>query len=175
EVLLQDQVFALCGALRLEERSRRVRPLVPGTEWTDDAFHVDDCLDPFGMTVRPIESERRSPIMHGQDDVLLEVERVEPGVEIAAVIDVAVGAVRRRARVAHADKIGREAASIGQQVGNDIAPEIGWRRIDVKHRWTPLVAVEPCAGDFNAPVVAISARTPSKWVCRCLESTTKTN
>jgi len=67
--------------------------------------------------------------VHDQDDVLLEPHRREQGIEVAAVIDEAVGAVGRVAGIAHADEIGGETASERQEIRNDVAPEIGRRRV----------------------------------------------
>jgi hypothetical protein len=101
EIFLKDQVFSLRRALRLEERPGDLRPFIPREKWSDDSFHVDDCLDPFRVALGPIKSERRSPVVNDQDHVLVDIVR-------------------------------SEAAPIGQQVRDDVAPQIRRGRIPVQ-------------------------------------------
>jgi len=125
EILLQDQVFSVGGALRFEEGARRFRPLVPGRERPHDSLHVDDRPDSFRMSLRPVKAERGPPVVDDENHFLVERELLEPRVEIAPMIDEPVGAVRSRAGIAHADVVRRKAATERQQIRNDVAPEIG--------------------------------------------------
>jgi hypothetical protein len=85
------------------------------------------------MVERAIEAERRAPIVYVDErDVVVQAQRVEPGVEIAGVIGEAIGVRRRFARLAHADQVGRETASVAADIRNDVAPQIGRRGITVQ-------------------------------------------
>ena len=70
--------------------------------------------------------------MHDQRDIALEAERVEPSVEVARVIDEAIGAVGGAARIAHPDEVGRETSAEPGEVRNDVAPEVGGGRVAVE-------------------------------------------
>jgi hypothetical protein len=61
-----------------------------------------------------------------------EVERLEPGVEVTDVIDEAIAAAGRLARAPHADEVGSQTASGVGQLRDDVAPEIGRRRVAVQ-------------------------------------------
>ena len=63
--------------------------------------------------------------MDDEGELLCGEDGVQPGVEVLAVVDEAVGAVAGLAGVAHADQVGGEAASEGRDVRNDVAPEVG--------------------------------------------------
>jgi hypothetical protein len=73
--------------------------------------------------------------MDHQDDVLLQVHFVEPGVEVPHMIDKPVAAVGSRAGVAHADIVRCQAPSIGHQARDDVSPEIRRRWIAVQENY----------------------------------------
>ena len=70
--------------------------------------------------------------MHYQDHVAVHSHRVEPGIQVPLVIGKTVGPVRREPGIAHAHTIRREAASVRQQVRDDVAPNIRRRGIVVQ-------------------------------------------
>src|SRR5262249_60827173 len=59
-------------------------------------------------------------------------QRLEPSVEIARVVDEPISSTGRLAGVAHPDQVGGEAAVTARDVGDDVAPEIGRRRVAVQ-------------------------------------------
>ena len=62
------------------------RAIRPRKERPDDALHVDECFDPLGMALGPLEPQRRPPIVHDQNDVARDAQRVEPRVEVPLMI-----------------------------------------------------------------------------------------
>ena len=70
--------------------------------------------------------------MHDEDHVALDPDRLEPGVEVALVIGEAITAVRCRTRIAHADIVRRQAAAEGQQMRDDVSPQVGRRGVAVQ-------------------------------------------
>jgi hypothetical protein len=67
-----------------------------------------------------------------QHDVARQFERFEPRVEVARVIGEPVGPIGGRARLTHADQIGRQAPPVFMEEGNDVPPEIGRRGVAVQ-------------------------------------------
>jgi hypothetical protein len=58
-------------------------------------------------------------------------------------IDEAVAAIWGDPGIAHANVVRREAAPQGQQMGDDIAPEVGWGGVAVqKNDWIALAGVD---------------------------------
>src|SRR5215475_8462310 len=70
--------------------------------------------------------------MNNQDDVLLDAHGLEPGIEIALMVLEAIRTVWRGTRVSHSDKIRGQASAKRNEVGNDVSPKIGWRRVAVQ-------------------------------------------
>ena len=65
--------------------------------------------------------------MNHQGDVLrvlIQPNGVKPGVQIAGVVNKAVGAGGVLARIAHADQVGRQATRATFDLGNNVAPQI---------------------------------------------------
>ncbi len=109
----------------LEARPRDGRVVVP-RERPDDRLEERDPADPLGVAGRPVERERAAPVMADEDHVL-ELQRVEPGVEVARVVGEAVGDVGL-ARAAHPDQVGGEAAGRREHV----APHVRRGRVAVQ-------------------------------------------
>ena len=82
------------------------------------------------MTGAPMESERGAPVVEDQRDVR-QRQRIEPGVEVARVIDESIVDCGLT-RLAHADQVGSETAPFSLEARDDVAPEIGRRRIAVQ-------------------------------------------
>ena len=98
-------------------------------------FHVRDALHGVAMSVRPVEAERRAPVVDHEGHVLRDAERLEERVQVPAVLDerVAVGAaVLELVRVAHADQVRRDAAPLALEVRDDVPPQIRRRRVPVQ-------------------------------------------
>src|ERR1700736_6008785 len=76
--------------------------------------------------------------MYDEGDVFPQAQGVEPGVEIARVIDEAVGGVPGLARTAHTHQVGSQATPAPLDMGNDIAPEVrgGGIAVQEDHRLT---------------------------------------
>jgi hypothetical protein len=89
----------------------------------DDGLHIDDRLDLIAVAKRPVEAESRAPIVHDQNDVRGQVQRIEPRIEIARVVDETVRARRRPSGLPHADQIRSQAAPALLDMGNDVAPK----------------------------------------------------
>ena len=98
---------------------------------SDNSFHVSDRRDLIRMAVGAVKAKRRAPVVDDQDG-LAQVHGVEPGVEIAGMIDEAVGVGGRLARLPHADQVGRKTPSDVADVRNDVPPEVRGRRIAVQ-------------------------------------------
>ncbi len=62
--------------------------------------------------------------MHDEDDIPIDSNCIKPGVQIALMIDEAVGAVRGSAGIAHADVVRRKTPPEWQQVGDYVSPQI---------------------------------------------------
>ena len=89
------------------------------------------------MLLRPVKAECGAPVVYDQGDPAADAQRLPGCKQILTMFDVAI-TVRTRiiqlVRIAHADEIDRNAASLVRQVGHDITPEIGRGRIAVlKH------------------------------------------
>ena len=81
-----------------------------------------DPAHPAGVTGRPIEGERPTPIDADQYDSV-QPERVEPGVEIAGVVGEAVRQIGL-ARAPHPNQIGREQPTRRTDPGQHPPPEV---------------------------------------------------
>src|SRR5260370_25920098 len=71
----------------------------------DDVLAIGDGLNLGRKPRRPIEPERRSPVIRDQDNVRGDPDDVELGVEVARVIDEAIGPPGRLPRLPHADEV----------------------------------------------------------------------
>ena len=134
DVVGQHHLFAGRRTKALEDSSRIRRPLLP-SERPHQRFHVADAGHGTGMAIRPIETERRTPVMHHHDDVVRHAQRLQRRVQIGAMFNerVAVGVcVRQLVRIAHADQIDGDATSVVGGVGQDVPPEIARRGIAVQ-------------------------------------------
>ena len=92
------------------------------------------CRAPRGMAARPVEAERRAPVVHDERDVRADIERLEAARRGSAVLDEAVASGRRRelVGVAHADQVGRDAAALVCEVRHHVAPEVRRGRVAVQ-------------------------------------------
>ena len=70
--------------------------------------------------------------MYDQDYVALDLKGLKPGIEVTLVICEPVSTIRRRSRIAHPDIVRRKTAPERQQIGNDVAPQVGRRGITVE-------------------------------------------
>jgi hypothetical protein len=69
------------------------------------------------------------------------VQRLEPGIEVACVIDKPIGLRWRFSGLAHTDQVGSQAPSMLAEIGNNVPPKIGRGRVPVKkHDGVPLIA-----------------------------------
>ncbi len=96
---------------------------------------MDNALDGAWIAPGPVETQRRSPVVHDECHALLQSERIEEPVQIAPVLSERVRTrigVGQLSGVAHADQIGRYAATELLHVGNDISPQKGRRGVTVK-------------------------------------------
>src|SRR5450631_1883794 len=79
-----------------------------------------------------MKAEGRSPIVQHQGNVPMQVQRLKPCVEIICMVQKAVSAAWRGARLAHTDEVWREAPSEVADVGDDVAPKIRCGRVSVQ-------------------------------------------
>jgi len=63
------------------------------------------------MAVDPVKAERGAPVVDDQNKVAVEPKGIEPGVEIAHMVNEAVGAAGSLARIAHANEVGGKTAA----------------------------------------------------------------
>src|SRR2546423_772609 len=77
----------------LEGPARILRPVGPG-HGRDQRLHVGDAGDALGVAARPLEAQRRAPVVDDENDVRAEVELVPQREQILALlgVSVAVGA-----------------------------------------------------------------------------------
>ena len=76
-----------------------------------------------------MEGERGTPIVTDERDVFGEGERIQPGVEVAGVVDEVITAARVAPGSAHADQVRRQATGLLGQRWDDVAPEVGRSRV----------------------------------------------
>ena len=70
--------------------------------------------------------------MDYEDDILLDIERFEPGIQKPLMVDEAVIPFWRRSRIAHADIVRRQTAPERHEMRNDVPPKIGRRWVAVQ-------------------------------------------
>ena len=70
--------------------------------------------------------------MHHQRHRAVGQHRVEPGVQVAAVVSEAVGAAGGGVGLSHAHQVGSQAAGQGRHVRDDVAPQVGRRGVAVQ-------------------------------------------
>ena len=79
------------------------------------------------MPIRPIEAERRTPVVNHEGDVAGHIQPVEQPVQVLAVFHEAVAAgagFRELLRIAHADEVWRDAPPQSLQVRHHVAPQV---------------------------------------------------
>ena len=88
------------------------------------------------MTMGPIKSKTRPPIVDHQGDIRICSDGVEPGIEVAAMVDEAVRACCRRSGATHTHQVRGEAASGPGEMRDDVAPKIrrGWVAVEKDDR-----------------------------------------
>src|SRR6266542_598170 len=122
QVLVQDHLLARWRPQPLEEAPGLAEfgPLGgPGY-----GLHVGDSRDLVGVPRRPVKPQRRAPIVHDQDHVAGELERLEPRIEIARVLLERIRPVARSARLPHPDQVRRQAPAQPRHMRNDVPPQI---------------------------------------------------
>jgi hypothetical protein len=103
--------------------------------------------------------------MDDQGDPLAHIQRLEQGVEVAAVLDEAIRAgatVRQLVGVAHADQVGGDAAAEWLQVRQHVAPEVRRGGVAVQqHDGVALSHLHVChlAAEDPPPLLLV-------WKCR---------
>jgi hypothetical protein len=120
-----------------------------------DEFHECESNDARRPPRREVEGKRGTPVLRDEHHVV-DLQRVEEGIEIADLIDEAIVDVRL-AGLAVADQVGRDAARDGRDVRHDVPPDERRSRIavqeeddrpirarlDVRHRRVEHVDVGP--------------------------------
>ena len=80
------------------------------------------------MTVGPVETQHRAPVVEHERDALTHRESLEQGIEKGALLrqPVALGAAGcQPAGIAHADQVGRDAPPERLDPRDDVAPQVG--------------------------------------------------
>src|SRR5262249_38801685 len=126
-ILVENEALSVGRAQRAELSVTAAREIVPSAR-VSDGFIIGNRPYLLGMAPGAIEAYGRSPVVRDQRDVPGELQRVEPRIHVACVVDKAVGLGRRLAGPTHSRKIGRQTPAIRTYVRNDIAPLIrpGW-------------------------------------------------
>jgi hypothetical protein len=88
------------------------------------------------MAIGPVESQRRTPVVNDQHDLLAWSDKlVDQRPKIGPVRLERVGlwaGIRQFLGLTHSDQIGRDEAATAAKLGDDVSPEIGRRGISVK-------------------------------------------
>ena len=106
-----------------------------------------------------MKPQRRPPIMENQNNASSQAKRIAPGLQIAGMILKAVRIHRRFAGSAHPHKIRRQATAQSLDMWNDVAPQIGGRRIAMKEH--DRIAFS----DIHIAHVCVQHAHPLSWVC----------
>lgn len=134
-VVLDQQLASPVGvAERLEEPQAAVavvREIGPGREGANE-LHEDQAAHQGFVASRPIEAQSRSPVVQDQHD-LAQAQRADKPFQVSCVIRHAVGNVGL-VRLAEADQVRGDAAGGRCDVGNDVAPQVGRRRVAVQEQ-----------------------------------------
>jgi hypothetical protein len=132
-VLAQDHVLPAVRAEALEGAARPFRPVRP-RQRRDDCLHVDDAGDALRVVPRPLEAQRRAPVVNDEDYSVAQREGVPKRPEVVALLGVAVAVGaggRELGTVAHADQIAGDEPPEAGAVGHDVAPQVGRRGVAV--------------------------------------------
>src|SRR5262249_36522125 len=90
EVVSQDHLLALLRTQPLQGRTHvELVPVVPALRH-HDRLHVRDTLHRRAMTIGPIETEGRAPVMDDEGDAFAHIQGLEQGFEIATMLDEAI-------------------------------------------------------------------------------------
>src|SRR6476660_2159754 len=125
QVLLEHQLLAGRRPDGPEEGDRLRWPVVPGIDGRDEGLHVGDRLHRGLVPVRPVEPERRAPVVQDQRHAVAHVEGLEERVEVCAVLDEPVGvrpAVGQLPGVPHPHEVRGDAPAEAAQVRDHVAP-----------------------------------------------------
>ena len=116
-------MFPLGRPERSKHRVATVRKVLPPTR-SYDRLHINDRAHGVRVSVRPIETKGRAPIVKDERDVPTEIELCKPFVEIPRVIREAIAVLGRLAGTTHAHKVRCQASPERQCVRDDIPPQI---------------------------------------------------
>src|ERR1700733_5977936 len=84
------------------------------------------------MPLCPPKPQCRTPIMDHKDYIARNSKRLEPGIQVALLISKPIAAIRRSSRIAHPNKVRRQATPERQQERDDVAPQVRRCRIAVQ-------------------------------------------
>src|SRR5262249_43922551 len=129
EILVQHHVLAL---VRSEGTKWGVEGKIFPSAWMDKGLEIRDGLDLCRKARRSIEAIRRSPVMDDQHHVPGQSQGLEPRVEIPRLINESIRPCRRRPRLSHAHHVRGQTSSEARDVRDDVAPQVGRRRIAVQ-------------------------------------------
>ena len=144
-VAFDDHLLVGFGTQPLKESPPRFGPLVP-PPFRDDGFHVADASHELRIPARPVEAQRRTPVMHHQHQRRISAREAQKLVQVVAMLDKSVAIRAGRDKlfgIAHADQVRRNAGRDVEYVGNDVTPQVGRGRITVQkdNRTTAAAAV----------------------------------
>src|SRR6516164_2444238 len=123
EILVQNQSLSLRRAQSAKPRASLTWIVFPSAR-QHDGLEIGDRLDLVRVAAGAIKADRSSPVVPDQRDVVRELQRFEPRVHVACVIDKTVSPARRLSRPTHANQIGRQAPTMRADMGNEVSPLI---------------------------------------------------
>src|SRR5262249_57232047 len=115
---VQNQSCSLRRAQAPKPRAPVTWVVLPSTR-QDDGFKIGDRLDLIWVASGAIKADGPSPVMPDQCDILCELQRFEPRVHVARMIDETVSLTWRLSGPTHANQIGRQAPTMRTDIRND--------------------------------------------------------
>jgi hypothetical protein len=113
------------GAERFGARGSHVEP----GRYRQHELHQRKSAYAFFVSSRPIETERGTPVVEHEDDVV-QIKRLDESLEVPRLIFHAVRDLRL-CGTPHANEVGGDTTRVGRDVRDDVAPDVRRRRVAV--------------------------------------------
>src|SRR5262249_34183862 len=120
---VQDQSLSLRRAQSAKPRAPLTWIVFPSARQRD-GLEIGDRFDLVRVAAGAVKNDRASPPLPAPRDVVRVLQRFEPGVHVAYVIDKTISPARRLSGPTHANQIGRQAPTMWTDMGNDVSPLI---------------------------------------------------
>src|SRR5258708_1294438 len=131
KILFQNHTLSRIGTEALPDFLESWKQVCP-PEWFHNWLHIDDPLERLTMAICPVKTERRSPIMEDQCDLLPYIKRLQQLIQVGAVLEVPIGGgatVVQLVGITHSNQVRCNTAPQTLKMRNDVAPDIGGGRI----------------------------------------------